>query len=330
MHETLLLIAQAVRSDIPLASAIRLTVGEQPDRVNAPLLRLAELLDKGLEPKVAAAQSGLPKPVVDLLDVALGSGDFAGTFDELAKLELRRSLTIHRIVQALAYPMLLLVSCILALGCLLISIAPQFKAMFIDFDSQLPAMTNWVVQLSDFVRSPVSLLGLLVFMLTLYLAAKLLFPRFWLCIPVLGHVGRNLYTARMLRQLANFTARNIPLPEALEECGKGMRNTAYRKDCRSAAVAARKGMSLEEIVMRYYWLFPTWLAPMIAADNNQGTIPKSLRRAADSVEQQQDASLLFLQAVSLPLFIVITISTIGFFVMAMFMPLIRLITDLSM
>jgi len=329
MHETLLLIAQAVKSGVPLATAIRLTIGERPDRANRPLLRLAELLDKGLEPKVAAAQSGLPKSAVKLFDVALGSGDFAGTFNELAKLELRRSLTILRIVQALAYPVLLFVCCLLCLTLFLVITVPHFDAMFKDFQSELPLMTEMLVQLSHAVSSPLSLLGLGVFAATLYFGAKFWFPRFWLCMPVFGQIGRCLYTAQMLRQIANQISQDVPLPEALEECGKAMRNSAYRQDCQSAAAAARKGMSFEEIVLRYYWLFPAWLSPMIAVENARESIAKSLRRAADTVEQQQDASLLFLQAVSLPLFLIVMASAVGFFTIALFMPLIKLITDLS-
>jgi type IV pilus assembly protein PilC len=179
------------------------------------------------------------------------------------------------------------------------------------------------------VRSPLSLLGLGVFVITLYVAVKLLFPRFWLCVPVFGHIGRCLYTARMLRQMANQVARNVPLPEALEQCGKTMRNSAYRSDCRSAAAAARKGMSFAEIVLRYYWLFHAWLSPMIAVENVRESLSKSLRRAAETVEQQKDVSILLLQTMSLPLFIMIMFCAISFFVMAMFMPLVKLITDLS-
>ena len=329
MHETLLLIAQAVKSGIPLSTAIRLTIGERPDRAHAPLQRLAQLLDTGLEPKAAAAKSGLPKPVVGMLDVALNSNDFAGTFDELAKLEIRRSLVIHRVVQALAYPILLLIGAVLCAGLILVSTVPQFEAIYRDFDTRLPATTEGLIQLSHMARSPLFPLGLGVFAVVLYIAAKLLFPRFWLCTPVFGQIGRNLYTARMLRQMANQVSLNVPLPEALEECGKTMRNSAYRKDCRSAAAAARKGMSFAEIVLRYYWLFPAWLSPIVAAENARETLPQSLRRTAETVEQQQNVSLLLLQTMSLPLFIVISFTLFSFVLPALFMPLIALVTSLS-
>ena len=329
MYETLLLIAQAVKSGVPLSTAIRLTVGDQPERRNTALLRFAELLDKGIEPKTAAVQSGLPRTVIELLDTALTSGDFAGTFDELAKLENSRALTIHRVMQALTYPCLLFVSCIFLLWNILLITVPQFEEIYRDFDTNLPAMTEFLIQLSYAARSPLTLLAFCVFALTLYISVKFLFPRFWFCVPVLGHIGRCLYTARILRRMASMVGRSIPLPEALEQCGRTMRNSAYRNDCYSAAADARNGISFAEIVIRYYWLFPAWLSAMIAVENGQESLSKSLRRAAETVEQQEDVSLLLLQTMSLPLFIMIMASAIGFFITAMFLPLIQLITCLS-
>ena len=329
MYETLLLISQAVKSGIPLSAAVRLTVGNQTDRGHAAFLRLAELLDKGIEPTVAAAQSGLPKPVVELLDAALTSDDFAATFDELAKLEISRSLTIHKVVQSLAYPIILFVSSILTLLNIFIFTVPGYEEIYNDFETNLPAMTLVCVQFSQLVRSPATWLGVVAFAITLWLAVRILFPRFWFCIPVFGNIGRCLYSARMLRRMASMVLRNVPLPDALEQCGKVMRNAAYRRDCRDAAAAARKGMSFAEIVLRYYWLFPAWLAPMLVADNLRESMSKSLRRAADTVEQQKDSSILFLQTLSLPLFIMLTLSVVGWIVIALFMPLVKLIAALS-
>lgn len=353
MYETLLLISQAVKSGVPLSSAIRLTAGDPSQRGNEAFLRLATLLDQGIEPKVAAAQSGLPASVVDLLDTALASGDFAGTFDELAKLEVSRSLTIHRVVQALAYPLLLFASTVFLFGIIFVIVVPQFEHIFNDFDSRLPAMTAGMIQISHLVRSSLfylisaaviaALYVAVKFLFSrffpalptnetrtpLYVAVRFLFSRFWLYVPVLGNIGRCLYTARILRQMANHVLRNVPLPDALEQCGKTMRNSAYRKDCRSAADAARRGMPFWEIALRYYWLFPAWLAPMLTADHAQESLSKSLRRAAETVDQQRDTSILLLQSLSLPFFIILLAYMISFFVMAMFMPMICLITDLS-
>jgi type IV pilus assembly protein PilC len=333
MYDTLLLISQAVKSGVPLSSAIRLSVGEPGGRRlcrrSKAFLRFATLLDKGIEPKVAAAQSGLPSAMVSLLDAALTSGDFAGTFDELAKSEISRSLTIHRVLQALAYPTLLLVSTVFILYDLLVFTVPQFESIFYDFDTTLHPMTAGIIQLSRFARNPVFLLECVALIVVLHFAIRLLFPRFWLCMPVLGNIGRSLYTAQLLRQLAGQIVRNVPLPDALEQCGKTMRNPAYRKDCRSAAEASRRGMPFWEIALRYYWLFPAWLAPILTVEQARESLVKSLHHAAETVDQQKDASILFLQTLSLPIYIAVIFTATGFLVMAMFMPMISLITCLS-
>jgi type II secretory pathway component PulF len=108
-----------------------------------------------------------------------------------------------------------------------------------------------------------------------------------------------------------------------------MRNVAYRRDCRDAAAAARKGMSFAEITLRYYWLFPAWLAPTIAVGNRRESLSKSLRRAAETVEQQQDMSIMFLQTLCLPLFVMFIFCLMVALVMALFMPQVYLITSLS-
>jgi type II secretory pathway component PulF len=190
-------------------------------------------------------------------------------------------------------------------------------------------MTVMVIQLAKLARSPMFLLGCIAIIGVLYIVIRALFPRFWLCVPVLGNIGRSLYTARMLRQLTGQILRNVPLPEALEQCGKTMRNHALRKDCKSAAEASRRGMPFWEIALRYYWLFPTWLAPILAVEQSRDSLVKSLRRAAETVDQQKDASLLLLQSLALPVYIIIVYSAIGFFTMTMFMPLVKLVTDLS-
>jgi len=329
MYETLLLISQAVKSGLPLSAAIRLTVGGQSERGTAALLRFAELLDKGVEPKVAAGKSGLPQPVLELLDAALTSDDFASTFDELAKLEISRSVTIQRVVQALAYPLALLVFTAFLVGAIFVVIVPQFEEMFNDFGITGTSLIAWFIQCSHLLRTPAVWLGFAVFAVVMGVAIKILFPRFWFCIPVFGHIGRCLYTARMLRQMAGMVLRNVPLPEALERCGKTMRNVAYRRDCLAAAAAARKGMSFAEITLRYYWLFPAWLAPTIAVGNRRESLSKSLRRAAETVEQQKEVSIVFLQTLCLPLFVIFISFLMVMLVMALFKPMISSVISLS-
>lgn len=329
IYETLLLTAQAVKSGLPFQEAIRLTVGDRNGRNDRKLLALADQLDAGVEPREAVRQARLPSSVERLLDVAMGSADFAGTFDELAAMEIGRSLTVQRLLQVLTYPFLLLFALILVIWNVLVFSVPRYEALYDDFGTSLPGMTVLVIQLSHWASDPILIFVLFSLALVLVFGVPYLFPRFWFCVPVLGHIFRCMNSSRMLRQLGNLIERNAPFPEALERCGEMMRNSAYRNDCLSAAAEARNGVSLPEIVVRYYWLFPTWLAPILATGGSAESLVNSFRRAAETVDQQKDTSILFVQVLTLLILILLFFSFFSFFLFSMFIPLIKLITELS-
>ena len=329
---TMMLIAQAVKSQMPLADAIRLGVedrAQSPGAFEKSLLRFADRLEKGEDPKLAVTQVGLPKPVVGMFEMALNNPDFAATFEELARLEAGRSAAVHRLVLAFAYPVFL--GCVMLLFLLLfmIFVAPGFAATFDDFGMQLPWLTATILRISHLCTTGTLLIAGIVFFAILAVARRLLFPRFWYLFPLFGGIGRKFCMCRMLRQMACLVSQNVPLPEALEQCGKTMRNAAYRRDCRDAAESARKGMSFTEIVLRYDWLFPVWLGPMVNAAESDGDLARTLRRAAETAEQQKEGSLLFIQSMSMPMFVVTMFGGGGIVTLSMFMPIIMLITELS-
>ena len=330
--ETMVLIAQAVKSNLPLADAIRLSIEDDSHAAGSlekALLRLAERLDKGDDPKLAVTQVGLPRAVVGMFEMALQNPDFAATFEELAQLETGRTASLNRLVQAFAYPVFLTVMIVLALLMFLLFVAPGFQSIFDDFGLKLPPATLCILQLSKMLYTGPLLFGGIAFCVILYVMQRWVFPRFWCAIPIFGSIGRTINTCRMLRQMAWLVQQNVPLPEALEQCGKTMRNAAYRRDCRKASESARKGMSFAEIVLRYDWLFPVWLAPMVNAAGSGEALVRSLRRAAETTEQQKENALTFIQSLSMPLFVLAMGYVGGAFVIAMFMPMISLITELS-
>ncbi|MDR1382442.1 MAG: type II secretion system F family protein [Planctomycetaceae bacterium] len=330
--EMMLLIAQAVKSGVPLADAVRLSVGSSGTETIAErsaFLQLATLLEKGIEPQAAVQQSGFSSGAADLFDVALKTDNFIEAFDELARIETNRVMTFNAVCQALAYPFFLFGTLLVFFLLFLLYIMPQFKDIFDNFGIRLPFLTEVFIWISDACYDLSLVVGIAVFAAILWIGIKLLFPRFLFCIPILGAVGRSIYMSKTLNQLAFFVLQNVPLAEALEKCGQTMRNAAYRKDCLSAAEAAKRGASFQEIVLRYYWLFPAWLAPMLVKNNTPESIARSLRRAAETTDMQKDFSLLLLQTLSLPLFILFIFGLVFTTVVATFLPLITLVTELS-
>jgi len=327
--ETLMLVTQAVKSGKSLSDAIRLSLDASNSRSGYAFSRLADQLDKGIEPITAVRQSELPRKTITLFEVALESGDFQGTFEELVSLEERRLTTRRLVLQSLTY-ILLVVFFAFVVGFFSIAyVVPRFVEIFDSFETELPMMTQCIVELAKLARDPGSAIAAIVFFGSLYFLCRRFCPRIGLYFPLMGGIARNSYKSHFLRLLSSQVRRDVPLPDALEQCGKTMSNPAYAQDCRDAATAARSGGSLSLIATRFTWLFPVWVQPMIAENVSKDSMVQSLRRAADLEDRQQEISINLLQTLSVPICIFLVLQTLGFAIIALFLPLIKLITELS-
>jgi len=84
-----------------------------------------------------------------------------------------------------------------------------------------------------------------------------------------------------------------------------------------------------EITLHYDWLFPEWLGPIINAAKSDDDLARSLRRAAETAEMQKDASIHCAQTLALPLFITLMGICFGTLVLAIMMPIMDLIKNLT-
>lgn len=331
--ETVLLIAQATKSKLPMPEAIRLSLGDGigtcGPKVRNALLQLATYLEEGLEPKTAIKKAGLPDDVSKLLEMAMESEDFSGTFSELTHLEVAQNTTTRKVAGSLVYPILLTAAMILLILGLGILVMPQFITMFEDFGLDLPWMTRFFVQVSWLMTSLSFYIGILVALVIFCVLSRLIMPRILFYVPIFGGIWRNMYSAWVLRFIAMMVHQNIPLPEALLRCSKKFRNRAYRKDCLDASQDAQQGVSFAEIALRYFWLFPPWIAPMLALAESPNVVARVLRRASDAIDSQGNVGLFFLKTIFLPIFLILIMFIVGTVVLALFMPMINLIADLS-
>ena len=283
--ETLTLVTQAVKSGKSLSDAIRLSLDGSNSRSGHIFLRLADRLDQGVEPMTAVRQSGLPKNAILLFEVALESGDFQGTFEELVSLEERRATTFRQVFQAMTYLLIIFFSAWIVGFFSLWYIIPQFENIFNAFETELPTMTLSLLKLSWLARDPGAALGTIVFFASLYFLGRRFCPRIGHYLPVVGGIARNSYKSHFLRQLSSQVRRDVPLPDSLLQCGKTLNNRAYRQDCRKAAQVAQNGGTLSQVALQFTWLFPAGIYPALAENVSKDSIVQSLRRAADLEER---------------------------------------------
>ncbi len=332
MYETLLLISQALRSKLSLSEAIRLSILDRPDGSNSrqrALLRFADELDKGLDIPNAAAMAGLPRKLTHLLDAAQKSGDFPDYLAELTVAEQAKTKTIQHLTDIASYPLFLLLVMALSLF-LTLFLSLQFESVFEDFGMELPVMTVLTLAGAHILYEPQTwyilgggLLGLLV-------VQRLLFPAFWFYVPVIGQIFWTLAVEKLIRQIVASLRLHRPLDEAFRLAARSFRfNRSLYKKCLQAADLAGDGTKLSTLIAIYPLLFPAWLQPLVRMAEKNDSIPNALRHGLDVLEEERSGSTLILATAVVPFVCFAFLSLVGFFVTAMFLPLIKLITTLS-
>jgi type II secretory pathway component PulF len=326
----MLLISQAVQSNLPLSEAIRLLVsGDEKNRTNKALLRFASLLDEGLEPPMAVRKAKLPKRLAVLLETAFKSGNFFKYFAELAETERNRRKTLQMLINLLAYPFLLSMMMLLILV-LMVFVTFKFKSVFDNFDTFLPPLTEMFITASQILVQFQTYEILFGGVFVLIVLQRFFFPAFWFYVPIMGNLFRSLASQKLLRQLLFSMRCGVPLDRAFElAAGSFSRNRVYRKSCLRAAALAKDGTRFSLLIVFFPLLFPRWFVPFVQTAEKNDTIPLALRHGINILEKDQLSNGFLFCTVLLPTIYLVLLGFILLYVIGMFMPFIKIVTALS-
>lgn len=326
-------IATLVASGLPLEQCL-LAVSEQTEkpRLQKMLMSVRSKVVEGYT--LAEGMRDFPQVFDDLYCAMVAAGEKSGHLDEvlerLADYTEQRQQTRSQIQQASVYPGVLTVVAIAVIAFLLASVVPEIVDQFADQGQQLPAVTEFLIAISDFVR------GYGVYLVIAIIAAIALFkaalnkPAFrykvhrkMLYLPFFGRIIRGVNTARFARTLSILTASAVPLLDSLKITASVMSNLRMREVVEQACDRVREGTSLRASLADSK-LFPPMMLHMIASGEKSGELEQMLKRCADN----QDNEFSNLVNVSLKIFepalIVTMAGVVLFIVLAIIQPILAL------
>lgn len=330
--------AAAARSPLALLAGIRALAAELPARSGrAAIVELAERLERG-EPAptaVAAVESRLPRPLRSLVQQGVDRGRLAGLVEFYLEYA-RQSADLRRAIwQALAYPLVLGV-CLLSIGgFLLVGIVPLFTHIFEDFDTELPGLTLALVSFSRACQQHglVLLLTFAGLAATVWLTARLLGGRLGVqhllrSIPLLGAIWRSASLSGFCQMLATLVEARVPLPAALQAAADATDDYRLAQGARRAALSVIQGVEPAAAVVQSR-LLPRELAAVFRWTSRPDDFVESLRAAGEiygARSRVYSNSLTFLLEPALVFLLAIGV---GLVVIALFLPLVKLLNDLS-
>ncbi len=285
--------------------------------------------------------SRFPKVFSNLFLGLVRAGEVGGVLDEtLDRLAtfLEEDLKLKRKVKsAMTYPVIVMSFAILIVVGLVTFIVPKFIALFKDFDVPMPAATQLLINISNFMTNPVNdliLIGTIVvgvIGINRFRATKTgrkYWDKMMLKLPVFGALNHRIALARFARTMSTLMTSGVPILQALETVAAAIDNAVVEEAILDARTSVREGQRLGEPLEKSK-LFPPMVIQMISIGEETGSLDSMLAKVADFYEAEVDALIESLTSALEPVLIVFLGGVVGFVVVAMFLPLVAIVNKLA-
>ena len=255
------------------------------------------------------------------------SGEFAGILKRLGSIMQATARLRGKVKSAMTYPTVIVSIALLLAAGLIQFVVPIFAEMFSGFGKPLPALTQTLVDISDFVKGNwYFVLGAVVVAVLSFRKWKSTerghyqFDEFKLKMPVFGQLNLKSGIGRFCRLLAQMTNAGVPILKSLEVVARSVGNRVLEKSILDARKEVEQGNQLN-VALDGKPYMPIIMVRMIAAGEKAGKVEDMLDSVADSYDEEVEALLSTLTALMEPFLMVFLGAIIGTIVMAMFMPI---------
>lgn len=257
-------------------------------------------------------------------------GQLAETIGRLAGF-LEASARLRRKVKsAMMYPTIVLTIAIAIAIAMIVFIVPVFGSMFADFGAKLPAPTQALLNLSDFLRAyGIFIAIVIVIAIVLFKRWKktdqgaYIFDNMVLRAPVFGELNRKVAAARFARTFGQLIRSGVPILSALEISSGATGNNVAGKVISDARAAVEKGEPLSSAMIEQT-VFPIMMVRMLQAGEKTGKIDEMMDSIADFYDDEVDTMLAGLTSLLEPLLMVFLGVVIGGIVLCMFLPIFKM------
>jgi len=333
-------LATLIDAGLPLLRALTVLAKQERDSVlKTTINKLADSVQGGSTFSEGLAQH--PRIFNDLYVNMVKAGELGGVLEvvltRLAEFQEKAQKIKNKVVAAMVYPMIVMVLAVSIMAFLLVFIVPRFEAIFHDMlgDKPLPAITIFVISLSEFVQNhwPI-LLGVLGAAIVGYkimartLAGRALLDRIKLRAPLFGDLIRKTSISRFSRTLGTLVTSGVPILQALTITRETAGNSVIARAISQVHDSVKEGESIV-LPLEASGAFPPMVISMIDVGEETGQLPEMLLKIAEVYDDEVDNAVAALTSLLEPIMIVFLALVVGTIVIALFMPLISIISGLQ-
>jgi len=331
-------LATLVDSGLPLLRGLR--VLEKQERNGALKKILGELalsIEGGSTFSEGLAQH--PKVFNRLFVNMVKAGELGGVLEvvlkRLAEFSEKAQKIRAKVKAALFYPVAVLIVAVGILTLLMVMVVPKFKEVFAGMGVKMPGFTLFVLACSDAIRFHIlPVMGMLAVFVVVFLLAirtklgRLLWDKFQLKMPVMGPVISKVAIARFTRTLGTLVSSGVPILQSLTIVKETAGNVVISNAIAGVHESVKEGETITA-PLEASGVFPPMVVSMVDVGEQTGALPEMLLRISDNYDEEVDNAVASMTSLLEPIMIVFLAVVVGSIVIAMFLPLIAMITNLS-
>lgn len=261
------------------------------------------------------------------------AGEVGGVLDDvlnrLSKLLEDIARLQNQIKSAMAYPITVGTIAVLVFLGMTIFLLPTFANIFEELDAELPAFTQFMMNISNFLRTPAYWIPMILILVALVFAYRQYYKtrvgretmdRFFLKMPLFGDLVQKSATARFCRTFGALSRSGVPILTSLEI----VRDTAGNQVIANAVDEARREVQsggMISLALQKEQVFPHMAIQMISIGEETGEIDSMLMKVADFYEDEVEQAVKALTSIMEPIMIVFLGGMVGSILVAMYLPM---------
>lgn len=339
-------LATLIDSGLPLLRGLTVLAKQEPN----PVLRgtigaLADSVQGGSTFSEALAQH--PKIFNKLYVNMVKAGELGGVLEvvlvRLAEYQEKAHKLKNKIVSAMVYPVIVMFIAVAIMVFLMLFIVPKFETMFAELgNAELPMISQVVFGTSKFFLKPsvgiipnivwvvlvVVLIGVLGNMYGKTKKGRRVIDGLKLKLPIFGDIQRKSAIARFSRTLGTLVTSGVPILQALNITRDTAGNVVVSDAIEKVHEAVKEGESIVS-PMQTASVFPSMVISMVDVGEETGQLPEMLLKVADVYDDEVDNAVTALTSILEPIMIVVLALVVGAVVFALFLPLIKIISEMG-
>ena len=329
-----------IDAGLPLVRSLEVIREQQPNAAFKVIIgKVKEDVEGGSS--FADALEKHPKAFDTLFANLARAGEAAGVLDVVlqrlaAYLEKMDGIK-RRIKGAMIYPAVVISVAVIVLSVIMIFVVPTFAELFKDLGTTLPSLTLVIVNISTWLKSNIIYLLIAIVLMvigisSLYsksLKARRLMDGFLLKLWLVGNLLLKTVIARFCRTLATLTSGGLPILDGLEITAKSAGNIVVEEAIMDARKSVSEGQLLAEPLATRPKIFPPMVVQMISVGEQTGNLDDMLDKIADFYEDEVDVAVAAMLSALEPAMIFFLGCTVGIIVVAMYLPMFKLVATMA-